>query len=215
MTQPATIELAGTAVVLLPERALYWPEEEALFVADVHLGKPETFQRYGIAIPSEAASEDLARLDGLLTAWRPRALWFLGDLTHDRDAASPEVVAHFAALRCAHPEVQMHLVRGNHDRHIGLMPEAWDLEEHAEETRLGPFELRHHPRNEPGDHYALSGHLHPEVLVGGGGDALRLRCFVVGEDECVLPAFAGFAGGTLQVPAGQRWAIADDVVLPV
>ena len=38
MTGALPITLAGEAVVLLPERALWWPRERALFVADVHLG---------------------------------------------------------------------------------------------------------------------------------------------------------------------------------
>ena len=33
------VTLAGEAILLLPERALYWPRQRALFVADVHLGK--------------------------------------------------------------------------------------------------------------------------------------------------------------------------------
>ncbi len=36
---------AGKPVQLLPERALWWPAGQALFVADLHLGKAATFPR--------------------------------------------------------------------------------------------------------------------------------------------------------------------------
>src|SRR3982074_1557313 len=46
-----TIELAGEEIILLPERAIYWPRAETLFVADTHWGKDATFRAAAIAVP--------------------------------------------------------------------------------------------------------------------------------------------------------------------
>ena len=43
---------AGESLVLLGERALYWPTRQALLIADLHLGKADVFRRAGIALPS-------------------------------------------------------------------------------------------------------------------------------------------------------------------
>ena len=60
------IELAGESVSLLPERAIYWPREGALIVADLHWGKAASFRAAGVPIPSGTTSADLARLNRAL-----------------------------------------------------------------------------------------------------------------------------------------------------
>ena len=54
--------VAGETLVLLPERAAYWPARKSLFVADFHLGKAATFRRAGIPLPSGTTSENVERL---------------------------------------------------------------------------------------------------------------------------------------------------------
>src|SRR5690606_10794872 len=63
--------------------------------------------------------------------------------------------------------------------------------------------------------FTWSGHVHPRVTLRGGGDALSLPCFLVGEHAAILPAFSRFTAGAGVSPApGQRaWAIADGRVL--
>ncbi len=38
------LELRGQHLVLLPERAAYWREQEMLLIADMHCGKAATFR---------------------------------------------------------------------------------------------------------------------------------------------------------------------------
>jgi uncharacterized protein len=45
------LTIAGEDVLLLPERALFWPRACALVVADVHWGKAASFRAAGIPIP--------------------------------------------------------------------------------------------------------------------------------------------------------------------
>jgi metallophosphoesterase superfamily enzyme len=57
---------------LLPERAAWLPQARTLLVADLHLGKAETFQAHGIPLPSDGDAGTLNLLLELAARWRPR-----------------------------------------------------------------------------------------------------------------------------------------------
>ena len=58
----------GTALQLLPQRALWWPAARMVMVADVHFGKAATFRRAGQPVPHGTTADNLARLDAVLAA---------------------------------------------------------------------------------------------------------------------------------------------------
>jgi uncharacterized protein len=80
----AHVRLAGEDVMLLPERALYWPRAASLVAADFHWGKGATFRAAGIPVPTGTTGDDLRRLDGALQRTCARRLIILGDLFHAR-----------------------------------------------------------------------------------------------------------------------------------
>jgi hypothetical protein len=202
-------------VELRPERALHWPEGGVLAVADLHWGKPESFHQHGIPLPSGVLEDDLARLSAALRATGARRLLLVGDLIHSLRGLTPEVVGRVAAWRAGH-DVEMVLVRGNHDRHLDALPPAWRMELVAPHEDLGPFRFTHHPEPSRG-RYVWAGHLHPTVRLSSGADRLRLPCFHLGPEVGVLPAFSAFTGGLdIRPHAGERlFAIADDAVVEV
>lgn len=210
------VRVAGVSVALRPERALHWPEARLLAVADLHWGKTETFQHAGIPLPAGVLDDDLARLSSALEATGARLLVLAGDLVHARQGLTPAVVARVAAWRERHPELDVVLVRGNHDRHVARLPQEWRMREEAEALDVGPFRFAHHPEPAEG-RYVWSGHLHPVVRLRGRGDSLRLPCFVVGAAVGVLPAFSAFTGGgPLPRERPQRlFAVAGDAVVEV
>ena len=65
------IELEGEKIALLPERALYWPAQHTLIVADLHWGKAGHFRKNGIAIPAQAQQRSAYALQ--LHRRRPQA----------------------------------------------------------------------------------------------------------------------------------------------
>jgi metallophosphoesterase superfamily enzyme len=86
------------------------------------------------------------------------------------------------------------LVRGNHDAHAGDPPAALGVQVVDGPLRIGPWALLHQP-GEVDSAYALAGHLHPGVVLGGRAhDRLRLPCFHFGPRCGVLPAFGPFTG---------------------
>jgi len=212
-----SVEIAGESVVLLPEKALYWPARGWLLVADVHLGKSASFRAMGVPVPGGTTGETLARLDAAIARVVPREVVFLGDFLHSRQARKPGVLEAAAVWRATHADVAMTLVRGNHDRHAGDPPAALQIDTVSEPFAAGPFLLCHHP--EPrAEGYVLAGHLHPAVRVSGRGrDTLRLPCFHFTSRVGCLPAFGAFTGTALvSRTSGDRcFALADDRVIDV
>ena len=106
---------------LLPDRAIYWPRRSTLLVADLHLGKPNVFRVAGIPVP-DACPADLARLSSLIATHAPERLVILGDLLHARAAHSPQLLEALHTWRAAHTNLDILLIRGNHDTHAGDPP---------------------------------------------------------------------------------------------
>jgi DNA ligase-associated metallophosphoesterase len=211
-----TVEVGGAALTLLAQRAAFEPETRTLMVADAHFGKAQAFRRLGVPVPAGTTADNLALLDALVRRHAARAVVFLGDLLHAREALAPGVVQGVAAWRRRHPALYLTLVRGNHDAHAGDPPAEWDIEVVEEPWPLGALALCHHPQEVAGA-YALAGHLHPAVTVGRGIDSLRLPCFHFGARIGVLPAFGAFTGTHhVQPRAGDRvFVVAGDAVREV
>src|SRR3546814_1012421 len=72
-------------MLLVNGRALYWPRERALLVADLHLEKGSFFAARGQMIPPYDSRETLARLAGALRETGARLVYALGDSFHDAD----------------------------------------------------------------------------------------------------------------------------------
>ncbi|WP_202840888.1 ligase-associated DNA damage response endonuclease PdeM [Luteimonas saliphila] len=189
MPDTLDLTLAGEPVRVLADRALYWPARARLLIADLHLGKGDTFRAAGIAVPSGGTAHDLARLDALLALTSASSLWILGDFLHARRHAA--VDAAWRAFREAHREVAMAVVPGNHDRAFDAA--AAGVERVPEGFLEAPFEFRHAPpaRERP-DRHVLCGHLHPVLRLPGTG---RHPMFWLRPSITVLPAFSAFTGG--------------------
>lgn len=213
----ARLSLFGEGLRLLPERAIYWEERRALLVADAHWGKAATFRAGGIPVPGGTTHEGLARLSRALQRTSAGRVIFLGDFLHARAGRAPGTVGALTAWRDRHPELELLLVRGNHDRHAGDPPPALEVVAVDPPVVEGPFVLAHHPAATTAG-YVLAGHLHPAVrLTGPARERQRLPCFWFGPRVAVLPAFGDFTGTAPITPApGDRiFAVAGEAVLEI
>jgi DNA ligase-associated metallophosphoesterase len=213
-----TTTVRGESLWLLPERAVFWPSESTLLIADPHFGKAATFRASGMPLPEMPTDDDLHRLSGALDRTHARQLIVLGDLIHARVGRSSVVLDAVTRWRARHGELECLLVRGNHDRSSGDPPASWRFECRDEPETLGPFALRHHPVSDAkGEQYTLAGHLHPAVVLRGGGDRFRGPCFWFGESLAILPAFGSLTGCADVKPRSrdQVFVIADGAVLRI
>jgi DNA ligase-associated metallophosphoesterase len=211
------VVVAGEQVVLLPERALWLPAHDALFVADLHWGKAAAFRAAHIPVPMGTTSSDLARLSSALHVTAASHLVVLGDLLHARAGRHDETLRTIASWRATHADLRITLVRGNHDQHAGDPPADLNIDCTDDPLRLGAFVGVHEPAVSL-DGYVLCGHLHPSVTVRGRGrQSLRLPSFVFGPSRGVLPAFSSFTGGGMYEQHGddRLFGIAADSVVPL
>ena len=211
------IELAGQSMWLLPERAAFWKERQTLLVADPHWGKAATFRAGGIPVPAGTTDDGLTRLVALTARCRPRRIVFLGDFLHARAGRSDRMLETLRTWRADCPDVELLLVRGNHDRHAGDPPGEMKITCIDAPFVDPPFVFCHHPVELP-DGHVLAGHIHPAArLTGAGRQSLRLPCFFVGARTTVLPAFGDFTGlGDIEPEATDRiFVVAEDEVVRV
>lgn len=206
------VDVGGVAVTLRADRTVHWAGGGALFAADLHWGKGQTFRARGMPVPGGDLEEDLDRLGAALRETGARRLVVLGDLTHAREGVTPGLVDEVGAWRRACP-VELLLVRGNHDRHLPELPPAWGVEVVDEPHPLGPFHLRHHPVEDPGGAYTWAGHVHPALRIAGA----RLPCFHLGPRLGLLPAFGTFTGSGRWrgAPEDRRFVVVEGVVVGV
>ncbi|MDZ4770718.1 MAG: ligase-associated DNA damage response endonuclease PdeM [Chloroflexota bacterium] len=212
-----TITIVDETLTLLPDAALYWARTHTLFIADVHLGKTDSFRRAALAVPSGTTLKDLARLTRLITTYDVRRVIVLGDLLHAYGSLSQSALAAFGTWRAAHVDLELVLIRGNHDRATGDPPKSWGFDVHHPGIVIAPFVLHHEPpRSVPTAGYALCGHLHPGAhLIGQGRQQMVLPCFWFQPKVGVLPAFGSFTGtGGIRPTEGDAvYVIADGIIM--
>lgn len=192
------LELAGESVTLDPRRALVWPARRTLVIADPHIGKDDTFRRAGIPVPAGVAAADFDRLSELLNDYRSDRLVVLGDFLHARLDRADHCIDQLRCWRSRFVDLDVVIVRGNHDASAGPPPGELGLVSVDEPSEDGPFVYRHFPAEinaQQQGGFILAGHLHPGVtVVLGGGGAKRVPCFYAAGNQMILPAFGRFTG---------------------
>lgn len=199
---------------------MFLPDRGLLLVADLHLGKAETYRSLGVPMPEGIAEESLDRLERAVRRSNPDAIVVLGDLVHCEEGMEDPVIDVFARWR-RRVTPTISLVGGNHDAGVSI-PRSWRIENDGHERRVGPFLLRHEPP--PFDHAwneddptTIAGHLHPVLSLGSGARRVLAHAFVIEPGLAILPAFTPFARGARVRPDAARGRrvlpIADDSVL--
>jgi DNA ligase-associated metallophosphoesterase len=207
------IRAAGADLILHPSGAALVADTHTLLVADAHFGKAVSFRKLGVPVPSGTTQANLDALDAAIRDTRARRIVFLGDFLHSRRSHAPGTLATVRKWRAANAEIEIVLVRGNHDDRAGDPPPDLDIRVVDEPLVEGPFALCHHP-SPRADGYVLAGHWHPCISVSGRAfERLRLPCFWFGDDTGalaenavgVLPAFGSFTGmHRIEPRAGDR-----------
>jgi len=203
------ITIRGNTFELLPEKAVFWHEEGALLLADVHLGKIMHFRKNGSNLPLASQQTDFERMTKLLDQWKPEQIIFLGDLFH----SEINTTWHQFEAWIKQQKGRFILISGNHDI---IDPKYYELIRVKVLPSLTQkaFSLTHKPEDIEG--FNICGHIHPGIkLKGAGSQRLKLPCFHVSPHRLTLPAFGSFTGLHYVYPAekDQIFAIADHKVI--
>ena len=110
MSDSLALTLAGETVWLHGDRALFYPGESALLVADTHFGKGAFLRRQGLALPGGQSAADLDRLSALIERFRPARLIVLGAFFHHRPRAGEPFLDAWPRWRERHPALTPEVV---------------------------------------------------------------------------------------------------------
>jgi DNA ligase-associated metallophosphoesterase len=186
----APILFAGEEWQLIDGRALFWPRERALVVADLHLEKASFYAKHGQLLPPYDSRATLERVASAIRRTGARRIFCLGDNFHDSAGPArmePHAAGMLAALTRATDWVW---ITGNHD--AALAGEIGGTL--ADAMTVGGVRLRHQAR--PGETSPeLSGHYHPKLAVSARGRRIARPCAVASDTRLILPAFGALTGG--------------------
>ena len=118
--------------------ALYWPDQETLIVADLHLEKAASIAAGGQFLPPYDSIETLDQLDGVITKFKPKHLITLGDSFHDRFVAHHLHPDLLHRIKCLSQSLQVTWVLGNHDPDVPAFLGGTVVED----MNLGPLHFR-------------------------------------------------------------------------
>jgi DNA ligase-associated metallophosphoesterase len=191
----APFALAGHELALGQGRALYWPTERALLVADLHLEKASWLAQRGQMLPPYDSRDTLERLADAVRITDARRVITLGDNFHD-DAGALRLDAHCTGmLEALTRALDWVWITGNHDEELPrgfggtIVPEL----------EVGGITLRHEARaGETAPE--LSGHYHPKMRMTVRNRHIARPCAVLGRsnsgaERMILPAFGTLTGG--------------------
>ena len=184
------LSFAGETFFASAAGALYWPAQQAVLVADLHLEKASWFARLGQFLPPYDSQATLAALTEEVSASGATRLYCLGDSFHDRFGCDRLPAQARTMLQALTGRLDWVWIVGNHDPgfadHCGGRIE--------EECEVGGIILRH--QAECGEaRPEMSGHYHPKLRVQMRGRNVSRRCFVASRSKLILPAFGSLTGG--------------------
>lgn len=180
--------------LLSPDRCIFWEEEKALILSDLHLGKTGHFRKSGINVPQAVFKEDMQRLFTLIQQFSPQQLIVIGDMFHSHSNKEHDF---FLRWRNDFSSLPIQLIRGNHDILAGDWYNEAGITVIDEQHSIGNFIFTHDiaDAEHTEDSYAFSGHIHPGISISGGSrQSLHFPCFYFSKTHAVLPAFSRFTG---------------------
>jgi len=181
--------------------ALYCREDDALAIADLHLGYEAALQAEHVSIPRFQLEPMLERLAWLLERYRPEILVINGDLKHEFSHNKGQEWDEVDRVLDLLENLEAVVVRGNHDNYLqsilatrGVrMQDSFRLPE-------GSITFLHgHRKMDANQDFIVYGHEHPVIRIRDEvGAQVTLPCFLYDRDNgfIVIPAFSPLASGT-------------------
>ncbi|HEX3676061.1 MAG TPA: ligase-associated DNA damage response endonuclease PdeM [Sphingomicrobium sp.] len=181
---------AGETFEATVSGALFWPAQQALLVADLHLEKASWFARLGQFLPPYDSHATLTALSNEAERSGAARLYCLGDSFHDAFGCDRLPASARSLLEDLTSRLDWTWIVGNHDP--GFEDNCGGRLE--DEVDVGGIILRHEAvRGEIRPE--ISGHFHPKLRLHLRGRPVSRRCFVLATKKLIMPAFGALTGG--------------------
>ena len=184
------LSFAGETFFPSADGALFWPAQQALLVADLHLEKASWFARLGQFLPPYDSHATLTALAHETERTGARRIYCLGDSFHDRSGCERLPGEARELLGALTSRLTWTWIVGNHDP--GFSSDVGGTVE--DEIELAGIVLRHEAvRGERRPE--ISGHFHPKLRLHLRGRSVSRRCYVTSETKIIMPAYGSLTGG--------------------
>ena len=186
-------------IELFPGGAALMVDENALVVADLHLGCEAALEYEGMSLPRVQTKAIESYLVDLVSSIAPRKLIVAGDLKHNFSRNLTQEwkdVTRF--VRTLTDMVRVQVVKGNHDNYLGSILRECGIPLRRELTASGIRVLHGHSGKLDGQ-LTIMGHVHPSIRLRDNiGASFKDQCFLIDEGRrvLVLPALSIVAYGT-------------------
>lgn len=190
MNHPHSLDFCAQSFRLMPCNALFWVEENALLVADLHLEKASFYAQTGQMLPPYDSRETLQRLEKSIEETGATRIFTLGDNFHDAEGRERLEPVAKALLGDLTSRLDWTWITGNHDDPEDVNSGGTSVEE----LEVSGIILRHEAKageTRP----EISGHFHPRYQTKIRGRHIRRPCAVMSENRMILPAFGALIGG--------------------
>ncbi len=185
------VDFNGHQFVALHSGALFWPTENTLLVADLHLEKMSSFARNGQLLPPYDTGATLALLRDDIEKSGAKRIICLGDSFHRDEGVSSLLDADLELLKELVSAVEWIWLKGNHD------PSPHNIGgKCTDQIAFGDLVLDHEPSIDKQNQ--IAGHLHPGARIRINGRTSRGPCFIYDKRLLILPAY-GKSTGNLNI----------------
>lgn len=199
-------------------KALYFPEEELLVIADLHIGYEEYLNEWGILIPRRQFKETIEQLEKTIKKaekiGKISEIVVLGDLKHEFGQISSQEWREVKEILdfLKNKTKKVILVKGNHDTILEPIAERKELEIEDFYIKDGICFL-HGNKLFPECldekiQILVIGHRHPVVLLVDKYKREKYKCFLIGKwkgkEVIILPSFFPFVEGSDMVDEDRR-----------
>ncbi|MEM1158319.1 MAG: ligase-associated DNA damage response endonuclease PdeM [Verrucomicrobiota bacterium] len=186
-------QFADQQFLALPSGGLWLTGSKTLIVADLHLGKGQSFATQGNLLPPYDDRATLQQLTADIANWQPQRVWLLGDSFHCSDSpewVDGEVWEQLQPLASGREWVW---VTGNHDADSFNMSKKEIPGMVCPKLEQSGILYTHEPVRNSG--FNIFGHFHPKARIQLRGRRLSGKCFLVTKQQVLCPAYGAYTGG--------------------
>mgnify|MGYP001227423729 CR=1 FL=1 len=168
--------------------SIYWPEEKALVLGDLHLEKSSYFAKLGDFLPPYDSFETLSKLERTLQLLDVKKVILLGDIFHDKNGIKrlSNNLKYYLENLCKKYDV-IWLI-GNHDGNYRP-----NLAKFCNNYKINNIYFNH--KSIESNNFELSGHYHPKATTFFFKTKVSRPCFLISKSKIILPAFGSYTGG--------------------
>ena len=173
---------------------VYLDELEILIVSDLHFGKGISMAKDGFNIPPFDIDDTLSKLENIIKFFSPKKVITLGDNFHEKDSLKKIHKDSLLKINLLAEKYNFLWIAGTHDN--CLKGENLLCVKSHSFYKIDRYEFRHIKTTQEKDYtFEFSGHYHPKCLLKYNGSSYNYKCFILGENFCILPSFGTYTGG--------------------